>query len=138
MNDCIFCRIVSGEIPATKVWDDDNCVVFMDIFPVSRGHILIVPKKHVDNFVSLPVELILPLFAAAQKVATATVRAAGAPAFNLTINNGRESGQEVFHLHLHVIPRTAGDGLKTWPKISYVEDEAVALSAKIKSELEKV
>lgn len=116
MTDCLFCKIVRGEIPSHKVYEDDHAFAFLDIAPVNLGHALIVPKEHHQDFAAMPEELVGRLFMAVQRVAKAAVAAVGAPGFNIGINTGAAAGQIVMHAHVHVMPRFEGDGLKLWPK----------------------
>lgn len=110
MEDCLFCKIVKGEIPAERVYEDDIAVAFLDIMPRTPGHTMVIPKIHVENFVDLPKEQIGPFFEAAQKVAVTVERALAPDGFTLGMNHGKVSGQEVPHLHFHIMPRWEGDG----------------------------
>ena len=112
MEDCIFCKIISGEIPAERVYEDDKVLAFLDLKPSSKGHTLIVHKTHSQDFLSTPAEALSDLMPRIQKVATGVLKTTGASGFNLTVNNGSAAGQVVFHLHFHMIPRYQGDGLK--------------------------
>jgi len=109
-RDCVFCRIVRGELPSIKVYEDDKVVVFLDIYPINAGHALVVPKIHVEKLEDLPEEYLERLLVVTAKVAPAIVKAVKAEAYNVVINNGRAAGQEVMHVHVHIIPRTTGDG----------------------------
>ena len=96
--DCIFCKIITGELPATKVYEDNDCLAFLDIYPVNPGHTLLIPKQHYDDLLSTPSEVVGKLYQAAQKVARGVMVGLGADAFNLGLNNGRAAGQVVFQL----------------------------------------
>jgi len=109
-GQCIFCRIVKGEIPAEKVYEDDHALAFLDILPRSPGHVMVIPKTHAKTFLDLPENLIGPFFLAAQKVLGMLKKALAPDGFTLGINHGKVSGQEVDHLHLHIMPRWRGDG----------------------------
>jgi histidine triad (HIT) family protein len=136
MGDCIFCRIVRGEIPSTRVFEDDLFVAFLDIRPVNRGHVLIVPRVHAERVTDLPEDVLARELPLAARVARAVVAATGCPDFNLFNTNGAPSGQEVFHHHLHVIPRRVGDGLRlSITPESYAEGEAAAMAAEIRKGL---
>jgi histidine triad (HIT) family protein len=116
MPDCIFCKIVAGQIPCTKVYEDATCLVFMDINPISPGHTLVVPKKHYEAITEMPAEEAAALFKPIPALAAAVKAALKAEALNVLQNNGRAAGQAVDHLHVHLIPRWAGDGLGfRWP-----------------------
>ena len=105
MNDCIFCRIASGEIPSRKVYEDDLVLAFLDISPVSPGHVLVVPRAHHDAITSTPPDLAAHLLNVAQRIAAAQKKALGAAAVNVFTNDGALAGQSVFHTHFHVIPQ---------------------------------
>ncbi len=116
---CLFCRIVGGEEPATIVASDDEIVAFLDIRPLFPGHVLIVSRAHVETLADLPTDRVGPLFervASMERVVETTMRAAG----SFVALNNRVS-QSVPHLHVHVVPRTKGDGLKGffWPRTRY-------------------
>lgn len=140
MNDCIFCRIASGEIPSRKVYEDDLVVAFLDISPVSPGHVLVVPKEHFNPLWNVPDEVLARLLSVAKRIAKAQMDSALAPdGVNLFQTNGPAAGQTVFHVHFHVIPRKDGDGAGwTFPEGGYPTAEAAdAAAAAIVSALEK-
>lgn len=111
MSDCIFCKIVNGEIPASKVYEDDHVLAFLDISQVTKGHTLLIPKKHNKNLFDLEVETAGQLFSVVPKITNALKTTLNVEALNLLCNTGEKAGQEVFHLHLHLIPRYGkGDG----------------------------
>lgn len=116
MNDCIFCKIVSGEIPSVKIYEDEATLAFLDISPLNPGHTLVIPKEHHENIFDVSDESLAPVMRTAKKVANAIKNAVNADAINIGINNGKEAGQLVFHLHIHVIPRFAGDGYVSWTR----------------------
>ena len=108
MDNCIFCRIANGEIPAAALYEDEDLRVILDLGPASKGHALILPKQHYANLYELPDELGAKVFAAAKKVGGRLVRALGADGLNVVQNNGTAAGQTVFHFHVHLIPRYEG------------------------------
>ncbi len=110
MSDCIFCKIANKEIPATILFEDDDLLVFMDIGPIIKGHALVIPKKHYDPVTETPDELLAKLHLAAKRIAQAQMNGLGADGVNIMQNNGTAAGQEVPHIHVHVIPRFEGDG----------------------------
>jgi histidine triad (HIT) family protein len=110
MNNCIFCKIIAKEIPATVVFEDDDVLVFMDIGPIIKGHALVIPKKHYDPITETPDEIVAKLHITAKRVASAQMNAFGADGVNIMQNNGAAAGQEVEHIHVHVIPRFNKDG----------------------------
>lgn len=107
---CLFCRIVSGEIPAERIYEDDHALAFLDIHPRAPGHTMVIPKVHAPNILELPQTEVPGLFLAVQKLAGAVQSGLGAPGLTIGINQGRVSGQEVDHLHVHLLPRFADDG----------------------------
>jgi histidine triad (HIT) family protein len=116
MADCIFCKIVAGQIPCTKVYEDAACLAFMDINPISPGHTLVVPRRHYEAISEMSADEAAALFRPIPSLAAAVKEALGAEALNVLQNNGRAAGQAVDHLHVHLIPRWAGDGLGfRWP-----------------------
>lgn len=131
-EECIFCKIIQGKIPAEKIYEDDKALVFLDIAPVNQGHALIVSKEHYASLLQTPEQLACHLMAVAKKVAPAVLKATNTPAFNLGINTGPESGQVIFHTHYHIIPRLPTDGLKPWPHKKYNNDEMQTVAAKIR------
>lgn len=108
-SDCIFCKIASGEIPSTTLYEDKDFRVIFDISPASKGHVLILPKEHSDNVFDLPEETASKIYVLAKKVAAAVKEALGCDGVNILQNNGEAAGQSVFHLHMHIIPRYQGD-----------------------------
>lgn len=110
-DDCIFCKIIAREIPAAIFYEDENVVAFLDAFPAVKGHCLVVPKRHTDSLRTSPAEVlqvaeVLPQLA---RVATACVEAEGV---NILCNDGPVAGQVIPHLHFHIVPRQADDGLR--------------------------
>lgn len=122
MTDCVFCAIASGEVPADLVLEDDDFVAFLDRRPVFKGHVLLVPRAHVETLPDLPAGLRDGFLAAAQRLAAAVVEAFGAQGSFVAVNN--VVSQSVPHLHMHVVPRTKGDGLRGffWPRHKYASD----------------
>lgn len=125
MMSCVFCRIVAGEAPAHVAFSDDVALGFLDIRPLFPGHVLLVPRVHVETLTDLPVDQVGPLFERARTIAGAVEEALGAQGTFVAMNN--RVSQSVPHLHVHVVPRTKGDGLKGffWPRTTY-DDEAHA------------
>jgi histidine triad (HIT) family protein len=116
MDDCLFCKIVSGEIPCHKLYETDQVIAFLDIFPVSKGHTLFVQKEHEQDILHSSDENAQALLATARTLAPHILKTVGSSDANLIFNAGAHAGQTVFHTHLHLIPRHEGDGLKTWPQ----------------------
>lgn len=116
---CVFCKIVRGELPAYKIYEDSDTVAFLDIHPMTDGHTLVIPKAHAERLSELPPELVGVLFQTVQKVAGRIAQALHAPALNIGFNDGRAAGQAVPHLHVHIIPRFPGDGGGSMHSIIY-------------------
>jgi histidine triad (HIT) family protein len=121
-QDCVFCRILAGELPASLVHEDQNCVVLMDIQPVTQGHMLVIPRAHAPNLAALDPRTGGHLFQVGQRTAAA-LYASGLPCegVNLFLADGEAAGQDVFHVHLHVFPRFEGDGFGLKFAPSYFE-----------------
>jgi len=134
--NCVFCKIAAGIIPAVKVLETGACIAFLDIHPLAPGHTLLIPRQHVENILDAPGELLAALGAELPRLAGAIVRTTGASGLNLLQNTGESSGQLVFHLHFHLIPRRSGDGLGyRWNAGSYAPGQAEALRDKLLEDL---
>jgi histidine triad (HIT) family protein len=121
--------MVAGQIPATKVYEDEDVLAFLDIGPISDGHTLVIPKQHFEKLHDCPAELLGQVASRLGKVAGAVAAAMNCDGYNLLCNNGRAAGQLVGHLHFHIIPRNADDDLfSRWPSYRY-EDEKIELIA---------
>ena len=114
MSDCIFCKIAKGEIPSSTLYEDDDFRVILDMGPATRGHALLLPKKHYANLFELDDEVAGKVLKTAKKVAGQMKNALHADGFNLVQNNGEAAGQTVFHFHMHLIPRYEGDQAGTF------------------------
>lgn len=123
MGECIFCKIAKGELPCYKLYEDDNTMALLDIFPVHPGHALVMPKKHTTDIFDTDEETARQMIAAAKKIAPAVMKATKADGINIGMNNREAAGQEVFHAHLHVIPRYKDDGLKAWHKNLFKDEK---------------
>jgi len=121
LGNCVFCSIVAGETAAVSVLDDDVALAFLDVRPLFPGHVLVIPRQHHVTLPDLPAELVGPFFERVQRVAGAVPVAMGAQGSFVAMNN--VVSQSVAHLHLHVVPRTKGDGLRGffWPRTKYVD-----------------
>ena len=108
-EDCIFCKIIQGEIPSFTVYEDDTFKVILDRFPAAQGHMLILPKVHCDDVFSLPEEVAAQLYPLVKKLAQHAKEVTGAEGINIVQNNGEAAGQTVHHFHLHIIPRKMED-----------------------------
>mgnify|MGYP006328378245 FL=1 len=137
-DDCLFCRIVSGELSAIVVYEDKNSVAFLDHRPLFHGHTLLVPREHVETLGELSTPLVGPFFEAAQLLARAVESALDAEGTFVAMNN--RVSQSVPHLHVHVVPRRRKDGLKGffWPRTKYKDEEEMkAVQKKIVAALYK-
>jgi histidine triad (HIT) family protein len=131
-DDCVFCRIIAGEVPADMVLDDDEFVAFLDARPVFKGHVLVLPRRHYVTLADLPVPAVGPLFERVRLLSAAIPAALGAQGTFVALNN--IVSQSVPHLHVHVVPRTKGDGLRGffWPRQRYAsQDEAAQYARRI-------
>lgn len=133
MQDCIFCRIIRGDISSAKIYEDKNIFIFLDIMPANKGHSLIIPKQHYPTLSEVPDEISCAMMMAAKRVAKALSLAVGSKAYNVLMNNGRYAGQAVEHAHLHVIPRFKDDntGLK-WSHTKYGDREIEEFADRLK------
>jgi len=134
VNDCIFCKIVAKEIPSTIIYEDEHVLAFMDIGPIIKGHALVVSKAHYDPVTETPDDVLAKLHQAAKRIARAQVNGLGADGVNIMQNNGKAAGQEVPHIHVHVIPRFNGDGHHwNWNAGKYQDfDEMADLAGKMR------
>lgn len=112
MPECIFCRIVQGVSPASRVYEDEHTLAFMDIQQATVGHVLVIPKRHYENLYELDEETTAQLFQSVVRVARAVRASLNPSGLNLWQANGRAAGQSVFHAHVHILPRTDGDGFQ--------------------------
>ena len=132
MKDCIFCKIVKGEIPAYKIYEDEKTLAFLDINPLTRGHALVIPKKHVEDIFEIESDDLSTVIRVVQKVAQSLRENLGASGINLFQANKPVAGQEVFHLHFHVVPRYQNDKIEAWPESDYQEKDFEAVAKKIR------
>jgi len=135
-EDCVFCKIVAGEIPATRIYEDEEVLVFLDIGPISDGHTLVIPKQHFERLHDCPAELLGQVSSCLGRIAGAVAAAMDSDGYNLLCNNGRAAGQLVDHVHFHIIPRNTGDGVfNRWPSYKYEQGKAEAIGGKIRQNL---
>lgn len=136
MDECIFCKIVRGEIPSSKVFENEQFLAFMDINPVNKGHTLVIPKKHYETFNDIPTLLLPEYMKLIQKISVAVVKASGAQGYNLFVNNKASAGQVVPHVHFHILPRFLDDGIKfSWDTQNYDGSEMEEFRKKIEGKL---
>ena len=134
MENCIFCKIASGEIPATTLYEDQDFRVILDLGPASKGHALILPKTHAANIYEMSDELAAKAMVLAKKMATVMTETLKCDGLNIVQNNGEPAGQTVFHFHMHLIPRYKNDGVGiTWTPGKLTEEEKEEILAKVKA-----
>ncbi len=136
MSECLFCKIVAGEIPATMVYEDEQALAFLDINPVNFGHTLVVPKEHHKNVLEIAEGTLERLITRVQKVARGVKDGTGADGIVVSTLSEAAAGQSVFHIHFHIIPRFESDGLRNWPHKTYKnQEEAAEVAEKIRTAL---
>ena len=132
MNDCIFCKIIKGEIPSTKIYENEDVYAFLDIAPINIGHTLVIPKKHFVNIYETPEDIMLSMMKATKIISKAIKSELNADGINITMNNDLAAGQIIFHSHIHIIPRTTDDGFSLWHgKRPYHEGESQGVASNI-------
>lgn len=129
--DCIFCKIVSGQVPCMKVYEDENTLVFMDIAGDVDGHMVAVPKKHIENILDCDTEILNQLMLAVKKVSNHCVENCDFDGVNLLNVSGKSAGQSVPHFHIHIIPRKENDEIDAWPKFDGAKEELSAVWSRI-------
>ncbi|RDX86810.1 Adenylylsulfatase HINT3, partial [Mucuna pruriens] len=138
-NDCVFCKIIRGQLPALKLYEDDMCLCILDTSPLSHGHSLIIPKSHYPSLDATPPSVVAAMCSKVPFISNAIMKATGCSSFNLLVNNGAAAGQVIYHTHIHIIPRKAYDCL--WASESLLrrplnlDDEKVSqLAARIQKQ----
>ena len=122
MND-IFCKIVKGEIPCYKIYEDKDILAILDINPVNKGHTLVIPKKHSETILDTDEEILKKLIIVTKRISKAVHTGLKCDGFNIGINQFKDAGQLVPHLHFHIMPRFKGDGIRLWPSRKYESEE---------------
>ena len=136
-DDCIFCKIIRGEIPSFKVHEDDDTFTFMDINPINRGHVLVIPKHHSKDIKETSADWVGKTFAGAARIARAVQKTVNPDGINILQANGPGAKQSVFHLHVHIIPRLMDDGLTmNWDLVPGDMDEIGKLAEEIAANVE--
>lgn len=131
-ENCIFCKIINGELPSYKIYENEYVLAFLDINPNNIGHTLVIPKEHFENTLNTPDEQLQKIVVATKKISKAILSAVNANSCNIIMNNGATAGQIIFHTHWHIIPRFENDGHKLWSAKKYKEGEADKVLKKIK------
>ena len=132
MSDCIFCKIIAGEIPSRKIYEDDLVFAFLDIAPINHGHILVIPKEHHESASSIPEAIAGRMMKVGSRLGIALKRALDYDAYNLHLADGKAAGQVVMHAHLHVVPRGIDDDFRwNWRQLPYADGEMNDVAEKI-------
>lgn len=131
-DDCIFCKLANGVIPTNMIYEDEDFAVIMDADPATKGHSLILPKKHYDNLYEIDDETAAKVLPLAKKLISHMQKKLGCEGFNILQNNGEVAGQTVFHFHMHLVPRYAdGDDILTWSHVKLSEEDMAAIREQI-------
>lgn len=128
-DTCVFCRIAQKQVPASIVYEDEKALAFLDIRPLNEGHTLVIPKAHYETVFDIPQELIIYLHGITKQVAIAVKKATKADGISIMQQNGEAAGQEVFHLHIHVVPRYKGQKLPRFSDLKEVDKEKLSQTA---------
>lgn len=133
--DCIFCKIVAGEISSYKVYEDEMVAAFLDVLPISPGHTIVIPKKHAADVEDVSNEDLCAMVIAIKKISKAMMDGLGVRGYSVFLDDKDAANQHVAHVHFHVVPRKEGDGLGRWPQGGYDEGEAEECLKKITEKL---
>lgn len=134
-EDCLFCKIVRGEIPSKKIYDDKNVIAFLDINPATPGHVLVVPKKHAEDITKSSEDDLSDAIVAVKKISTLLIEKMNAIGVNVIQNNGKHAGQLVSHIHFHVIPRYPNDNvIITYQRAHLSEEDLEEIRKKLSEE----
>ena len=131
MSDCLFCKFVAGTIPCDKIYEDEHTFAFLDIHPLNEGHALVIPKIHSENILDIPPENFAHVMKTVKYLAPIIKQVTEAKGVNVHSNHGKEAGQAVFHLHMHIIPRHGGDGYQHWHRNESIPTHIKETQAKI-------
>ena len=138
MSDCIFCKIIAGEIPSAKIYEDELVYAFLDISPINFGHTLVIPKEHHQSAATIPEETAGRMFRIASRIGILLKRLDEFDAYNLHLADGSAAGQVVMHAHLQVIPRGAEDGFRwNWRQLKYPEGKMMEIAEEISAKLKE-
>lgn len=135
--DCLFCKIIHGEIPSEKIYEDEHTYAFLDIHPINKGHTLVIPKMHAENIHDISSENFCTLMETVRNLTPIVKDAVRADGINIGINNGHAAGQLVFHAHVHIIPRFTDDGFLHWHGAPPTEGELPAVATQIRNSIKK-
>ncbi len=135
MNDCLFCKIIAGEIPAEKIYEDEKTFAFLDINPVNPGHTLVIPKEHSKNILDISSESLARVMETVRKLSPAIKTGVSAEGINIHINNEQVAGQVVFHTHVHILPRFSDDGHRLWKGELYKDGAEQVIAKQVTDQL---
>lgn len=138
MDNCIFCKIIKREIPVEVIYENQDILVILDIMPVNKGHVLVLPKQHFANIMETPDKMACLMITAAKKIGQSFITSLRCDGFNITNNTNEAAGQSVMHVHFHVIPRYFNDGHLPWKHESYKNSEAEEAAKKIKKGVDEI
>lgn len=130
---CIFCQIITGEIPSHKLGENEKALAILDIKPVHPGHLLVMPKKHFANLEEIETDYLLAVMSLVKEMGLISKEKLAADSYNVILNNDKAAGQEIAHLHFHLIPRMNEDGLRSWPSKEYAEGELEEVLKKLRA-----
>ncbi len=135
--ECIFCSIVKGEIPSEKVGETEKSIAFLDLFPLNKGHVLVISKEHYERLDEIPPEVLQDMILVSQRVASAIIKALNPDGYHVLMNNGKTAGQEIGHAHFHIIPRFEDDGVVFgWRHLEYAEEELKSYRDRLRTALQ--
>lgn len=137
MSDCIFCKIIKGSIPSSRIYENNSTYAFLDINPASKGHVLVIPKRHVEDLADITHEELTDLFQAINKISRALPKAIDNTGYNLLLNSGKDAGQIISHIHFHIIPRKKEDslGFSNWPFLKFSGEHLNEIAGEITKNL---
>lgn len=133
--DCIFCKIVAGGAPCFRIYEDDRVLVFLDLFPTSTGHTLLIPKAHAENLFETQADDLEAVIRVSQRIALTLVKELAPDGIGVYQLNGAAAGQTVFHYHMHLIPRRRGEGMQVHSRIRGNDAELAQLASRLRSAL---
>ncbi len=138
MENCIFCKIIAGEIPSAKVYEDELVYAFLDISPINKGHVLVIPKEHHESVAAVDEATAGRMMKIGSRIGIALKRELEADAYNLHLADGTAAGQVVMHAHLHIVPRWIEDGFHwNWRQLSYADGEMAEIVGKLAQRIAK-
>lgn len=134
-SECVFCKIVKGDLPCDKIYEDSKFLAFLDVNPANKGHTLVIPKEHFSTILDMNNKLLSEIMLLIKKLSGPVMKAVGAKGFNIFVNNFEAAGQIVPHVHFHIVPRFPADGHKAWTSKKLKKEEMQKIMEKIKNSL---